>query len=120
MEQILINLLGNAVKYSPESKRLEVHVSRDGRARVSVRDFGIGVPAEARPLLFQRFQRASNARRKPGLGLGLYISQRLAQASGGALGYEPADPGSVFWLELPLVAAPPPARQKAAPRVTRA
>jgi PAS domain S-box-containing protein len=120
IEQILINLLGNAVKYSPEADRLEVRVARDGRVRVSVRDFGIGVPAESRPLLFQRFQRAANARRKPGLGLGLYISQRLAQASGGAVGYEPADPGSVFWLDLPLVAAPPPARQKAAPPATHA
>jgi two-component system sensor histidine kinase MprB len=74
--------------------------------RVGVRDYGIGVPVEARPLLFQRFQRAANARRQPGLGLGLYISQTLAQASGGAVGYEPAEPGSVFWLELPLVSAP--------------
>ena len=109
ISQVLINLLGNAVKYSPEANLVEVTVEVSSRVRLCVRDHGIGVPVEARPLLFQRFLRATNARRQPGLGLGLYISQTLAQASGGAIGYEPAEPGSVFWLELPLRPAPAPA-----------
>jgi signal transduction histidine kinase len=109
ISQVLINLLGNAVKYSPEANLVEVTVEANSRVRLCVRDHGIGVPVEARPLLFQRFLRATNARRQPGLGLGLYISQTLAQASGGAIGYEPAEPGSVFWIELPLRPAPAPA-----------
>jgi len=113
--QVLINLLGNAVKYSPDADLVEVSVRAGSGVRIAVRDHGIGVPLEARPLLFQRFQRAGNARRQPGLGLGLYISQTLVQASGGRIGYEPAEPGSVFWLELPRVAAPAPAVLKASP-----
>ena len=106
LEQVLTNLLGNALKYSPEGGEVAVEARRAGsEARVSVRDHGIGVAEEERERLFQPFYRAGNAGAgsPEGLGLGLAISRDIVEAHGGRLWVEAAPGGgSVFHLALPL------------------
>jgi PAS domain S-box-containing protein len=107
VEQILNNLIANALKYSPEGGEVNVCVEvEDERKQVliSVRDEGVGIPPEALPHLFERFYRAGNVSSIGGTGLGLYISQRLAVAHGGDLWAESPGlaKGSVFYLRLPL------------------
>jgi PAS domain S-box-containing protein len=106
--QVVVNLLSNAMKYG-EGKPIEIEVEGDGpRARLSVRDHGIGLGPEAQRRIFQRFVRAASSRNYGGLGLGLYIARRLAEAHGGTLGVrsQPGQ-GSTFTLELPLCGPAP-------------
>ena len=101
LEQILINLLGNAVKYGGQKISLLVSVLTDQVCFV-VEDDGPGVPEEIRPRLFEPFVRGA-AHRAMGTGLGLAISRRLATSLGGAIAYEEVAPsGSRFLLTLPL------------------
>jgi signal transduction histidine kinase len=115
MEQVLTNLLGNALKYSPNGGEVAVTAGRaDNQARISVRDHGIGVADEEREKLFQPFYRADNAERGSpgGLGLGLAISRDIVEAHGGRLWVEAApDGGSIFHLALPLADQKPLASQ---------
>jgi signal transduction histidine kinase len=102
--QVLDNLLGNAVKYSPQGKEIVVRVAIvDGEARLCVRDQGDGIPAATLPSLFERFFRADNAGSASGLGLGLYIARMLVEAHGGRI-WATSEPGegSVFTIALPL------------------
>ncbi len=102
--RVLVNLLDNAVKYSPPGATIELHAARFGsRLTVEVRDRGPGVPEPERERIFEPFYRppmvAPDVR---GTGLGLSIARGLAEAQGGTLRYEPrAGGGSVFTLELP-------------------
>jgi PAS domain S-box-containing protein len=101
--QVVTNLLSNAMKYG-QGKPIEIAVEGDGeRVRLSVRDHGIGLGPEAQRRLFQRFERAASSRNYGGLGLGLYIARRIAEAHGGTVGVQstPGE-GSTFTLELPL------------------
>lgn len=111
IRQILLNLLGNAVKFTKAGwVRLRAAPSGPGRWRFEVRDTGIGIPEEVQPRLFQPFAQAdaSTARRFGGTGLGLTISRRLARLMGGDLTFESAfGNGSCFTLELPLEAPEP-------------
>jgi signal transduction histidine kinase len=112
IEQVLTNLISNAIKYSPEGGPIAVRVEIAGReAQVCVSDAGIGIPAAERERLFERFHRATNAQaqRIRGFGLGLYISQAIVTAHGGRIWLAGADPtpggaerGSVFCFSLPL------------------
>ena len=91
LRQILVNLLGNAVKYAPEGGAIEVCVwAEDGVAHLAVRDHGVGIPAEALPHIFERFYRTGTAVASgaPGLGVGLAISKALVEAHGGQIGVE--------------------------------
>ena len=103
--QILVNLVANAVKFSPPGA--EVHIAtgvRDGRAFLSVRDNGPGIAAEHLPHLFERFYRADRSRSSAtgGTGLGLAICKRIADAHGGSLAAESQEGrGSEYVLELP-------------------
>jgi PAS domain S-box-containing protein len=102
--QVLDNLLGNAVKYSPQGREIVVRVAIvDGEARLCVRDQGDGIPAATLPNLFERFFRADNAGSASGLGLGLYIARMLVEAHGGRI-WATSEPGegSVFTIALPL------------------
>lgn len=102
--QVLINLLGNAVKYSPCGSPIVVELGRCGdRARVVVRDQGIGIAQQDRDAIFKghRSQRAREV--SEGSGIGLRLSRRLIEAHGGELGVvDQQDAGSAFWFELPL------------------
>jgi CheY-like chemotaxis protein len=88
MRQVLVNLLGNAIKYTPRgSVELEVHFKPPSRLEFVVRDTGMGIAPEFHEAVFQPFSRGEAAiRRKPGgTGLGLAISRRIAEALGGEL-----------------------------------
>jgi len=125
LRQVLLNLLGNAVKFTA-SGRIEVAVSPRPdpggrtRLRVSVKDTGIGIPAEAQKILFQPFTQAdaSTTRRFGGTGLGLAISKQLVELMGGEIGVESAEGrGSTFWFDISFEPAPDAARRaQPAPR----
>ncbi|MFT3764149.1 MAG: ATP-binding protein [Minicystis sp.] len=102
LEQVLANLITNAIKYGP-GQRIEVAVeARGAAARVSVRDHGMGIRPEDAGRIFGRFERAVSSRNYGGLGLGLFISQQIVEAHGGAIDVE-SEPGegSVFTVTIP-------------------
>lgn len=104
LEQVLVNLLDNAVKYSGESKTVRVEVSAGpAAATIAVTDLGIGIAADERPHIFDRFYRGSGAKmNRRGFGLGLAICAELIAAHGGRLVVE-SEPGrgSTFTVRLP-------------------
>ena len=105
IEQVLQNLLDNAVKFSPEEGEITVELTRPGLnlAQVAVRDHGIGVAPDERELIFNRFYQVESSERTTGLGLGLYISREIVERHGGRIWVEsPPDGGSRFVLELPV------------------
>lgn len=108
LERILINLLSNALKYSPQDTRVTTRARQeDGQIVVSVSDQGPGIPAEDLPKLFQRYARLRGSEtRRDGLGLGLYITRKLVEAHGGRIWVE-SQPGvgSTFSFSLPAVRA---------------
>jgi PAS domain S-box-containing protein len=106
LEEILINLIDNAVKYSGEGSRVEVSIGTDGPdVKVSVRDHGEGIPSEEIPNLFQKFARIASASTSeiPGTGLGLYIVKGFVVAHGGRVWVDSAiGDGSTFSFTLPV------------------
>jgi signal transduction histidine kinase len=113
LERVLHNLLGNAVKYSPDGGKIAVTVRRlsnnalggeTGCAAISVTDEGLGIPAAELPQLFQRFFRASNVtERIRGTGLGLYSARHIVMQHGGTLEVRTSEgQGSTFTISLPL------------------
>ncbi len=109
LRQILLNLLGNAVKFTPKgSVTMAITPGADAGVRFTVADTGIGIPADAISRVFGRFEQvdASITRRFGGTGLGLAIVQRLVELMGGRIGVDSRpDEGSIFWFEIPLEAA---------------
>ena len=109
LDQVLRNLLENAVKYSPADLPIELEaVHRDGRVIVSVRDHGPGISAEDTPVVFERFRRGHHAdeRPVPGMGLGLYLSKHLVEAHGGEIWIErPPDGGTRMCFSIPAPTA---------------
>ena len=106
LEQVITNLLSNAIKFGG-GRPIGVEVEGDDqRARLVVRDGGPGIPAEEQQRIFERFERATNGRSHPGLGLGLWISKRIVDAFGGTISVEsrPGE-GSTFAVELPRTPA---------------
>jgi two-component system CheB/CheR fusion protein len=109
IEQVLVNLLQNAVKYSQSSPRVDVKMRVEGAEVVtSVRDYGVGIPAIDQEHIFERFFRASNVReRGSGLGLGLAISYGIVARHDGRMWLESHEgKGSTFYFALPLASAP--------------
>jgi histidine kinase len=105
--QVLLNLVGNAIRYTPEGGCITVRVSSAGRmAQVEVEDNGVGISAEALPYIFERFYRVdrSRARSSGGSGIGLTISRHLAWAMGGDLtaASDGSGSGSTFTFTLAL------------------
>jgi signal transduction histidine kinase len=114
MEQVVSNLLSNALKYGA-GRPVHVHVEAvDGRARLWVRDEGIGIDADSHARIFQKFERAVSERHYGGLGLGLYVVRTLVEAMGGTIRVEsrPGE-GATFCVELPF--QPPPANVEVPP-----
>jgi signal transduction histidine kinase len=101
--QVLLNLLGNAIRYSPANSQVWIRLgeSENGRARVIVADQGPGLDTAQQARIFDKFERLGRSG-DGGSGLGLYISRRLARAMGGELSVESAPgQGARFILELP-------------------
>jgi signal transduction histidine kinase len=107
LEEVLDNLLGNAIKYSPQGGVIVVRVAAtDRESQLSVTDQGEGIPAETLPQLFERFQRGASSE-TAGIGLGLYIIRLLVEAHGGRVEAQsvPGE-GSVFTIRLPRIDSP--------------
>ncbi len=106
IEQVLVNLLENAVKYSPDGGPIDVVAGREnGWATVRVRDSGLGIPVGSISRLFHRFYRVPGKAHQQisGIGIGLYICRQIAERHGGTIEIEQPDgPGSIFVLRLPL------------------
>lgn len=127
LRQILVNLTGNAVKFTQKGEvavraSIEKETKTDVLIRFSVRDTGIGIPADKQDALFQKFSQvdASTTRQYGGTGLGLVISKQLAEAMGGEIGVNsPAAPlqagvegcGTEFWFTVCLGKQPEHARE---------
>ena len=102
LSNVITNLVTNAVKYSPEGKRVGLRTAvRDGRLSITVRDEGIGIPEEDQQHLFERFFRGGNATTIQGTGLGLNIVKRYLDMMEGTIGFT-SEPGDTrFTVELP-------------------
>src|SRR5690554_1003696 len=105
IEQVLTNLLTNAVRYSPGTDRVELLLSEEEEcALIGVKDYGVGIPQDKLEEIFSRFYRVNETKSQAsGLGLGLYLSQEIVSRHGGTIWAEsqPGE-GSVFWVRLPL------------------
>ncbi|MFF5566258.1 sensor histidine kinase [Streptomyces sp. NPDC012623] len=107
LERALVNVLDNAVKFSPPGGAIEVAIGVGGE--LTVRDHGPGIPAEELPHVFERFWRSSSARALPGSGLGLSIVARTVQQTGGEIALRrAAGGGTVAVIRIPGAPTPPP------------
>src|SRR5690606_27080819 len=124
LRQVVTNLLGNGIKFTPRGGRVDVQVTaREQEVRIVVSDTGQGIPAEFLPSVFERFRQADGSltRRHGGLGLGLSIAKHIVEMHGGSIAVhsEGADRGSVFTVTLPAVSEAA-GREAAAPIDTAA
>jgi signal transduction histidine kinase len=110
VQQILYNLLNNAVKFTPENGKVEIKafMPDDQTVRISVSDTGPGIEEADKEKIFEKFRQADGSltRTQPGTGLGLAISTELAKLMSGKIGLEStAGEGATFWLDLPIIRA---------------
>ena len=108
LEQVLVNLIHNAVKFSPPGGEVVLGAQTDSEfVRFSVRDSGVGIPAEDLERIFERFYKADRARSGGGTGLGLSISRHLVEAHGGRIWAESTEgQGSTFYFTIPISKKP--------------
>jgi PAS domain S-box-containing protein len=106
LDQVIVNLVNNAVKYAPQSKQIVIDVQKAGEfARITVTDFGPGIPQDKIKYLFERYYQVQHGSQQfSGLGLGLYICAEIIRKHGGEIGVD-SEPGkgSTFWFTLPLI-----------------
>ena len=104
MLKAFLNVIDNALKYSPDGSSIEIEASCiGGKARVSVRDYGYGIPKEDLGRIFDKFYRAQRTQNVLGTGLGLSISKNIIEAHGGHISAESIlGKGATFIIELPL------------------
>ncbi|MFZ6801257.1 ATP-binding protein [Undibacterium sp. Di24W] len=106
LQQILSNLLSNAAKYSRAKSKIEIHLDQSmSHVKISVQDFGEGVPKEFQSRLFKKFSQvdSSSTRRKGGTGLGLFICKEMVEHMNGEIGFESTEgAGSLFYFTMPL------------------
>jgi signal transduction histidine kinase len=103
IEQVLVNLLSNASKYSPRGSAITIEVSLTTNCvKVQVIDKGIGIDVDKKSTIFKKFSRIDSGARIEGYGLGLYISDQIIRTHGGQMGVESEKGiGSIFWFTLP-------------------
>jgi CheY-like chemotaxis protein/anti-sigma regulatory factor (Ser/Thr protein kinase) len=122
LEQVVTNLLTNALKYTPAGGRVCVRLRRgDGRALLQVRDAGTGIPAHLLPRIFELFVQGDRTldRRAGGLGIGLTLVRRLVELHGGTVAAESSESGSCFTVSLPAVDEPPSSEDSTLPASRR-
>ncbi len=122
LEQVVTNLLTNAVKYTPRGGAIQVAVQPGGDSAVLVvHDTGIGIPPALLPRIFDLFVQGERPLHRPagGLGIGLTLVRRLVELHGGSVGAESSSQGSRFTIRLPAIAPPPPQDAEALPRSRR-
>jgi PAS domain S-box-containing protein len=105
IDQVVVNLVNNAVKYAPDANKIMLHIAKEGKmAKISVQDFGRGIAPEKLPHLFERYYRVdASGVQFSGLGLGLYICAEIVERHGGKIGVQSVvNQGSTFWFTLPL------------------
>lgn len=106
LEQVLINFISNAVKYTPAAKAVDVitRIQPDGKLYFAIKDYGIGIPEKDRESIFNKFFRVSDAESTPqGLGIGLYICSEILRRHNADFGVESElGKGSTFWFTLPV------------------
>jgi len=106
IEQVLVNLLTNAIKYSPGENKVNVRIDADkNNAVVSIQDFGFGITKKDQAKLFERFYRTSDKKEMKiaGFGLGLYIAAEIVKNHSGKIWVESTkNKGSTFYFTLPL------------------
>jgi PAS domain S-box-containing protein len=105
LEQVVVNLLDNAVKYSPDGGDIHVWLGRTdpGTVALSIRDHGLGIPPDKRGEIFERFYQAHGSGHRSGLGLGLYICRQIVEMHGGSIAAEfPPDGGTRMFVQLPV------------------
>jgi len=109
LEQVLLNLIGNAIKYSPTGGEIRVGVAMAAdTVRLTVRDQGIGIPLDEQGMIFEPFSRSSLASTvASGIGIGLYITAQIVTGHGGTIAVESAPGlGSCFAVILPIAGPP--------------
>lgn len=123
LEQVVTNLVTNAIKYTPAGRSIRIGVGNDGeRAVLEVQDAGLGIPPALLPRVFDLFVQGERGldRRAGGLGIGLTLVRRLTELHGGTVEVQSSDEGSRFTIRLPAIPAPeahedgtlPPARRR--------
>ncbi|GCF09572.1 sensor histidine kinase [Dictyobacter arantiisoli] len=107
IEQVLANIINNAIKYSPAGGLIEIEITQDAAQQVgyiAIKDHGIGIPLQQQAHIFGRFVRADNARNISGTGLGLYLCRELIERHEGRIWFESREnQGSTFHIALPLL-----------------
>lgn len=107
INQVLVNLISNAIKYSPDADRVIVDLIRSPKdVTISVQDFGMGIPKDEQNKIYERFFRAKGKKegKIPGLGLGLYISAQIINQHGGKLWVKSTEgKGTTFYFTLPVI-----------------
>lgn len=108
MDRVFVNLVGNAIKYTPPAGRVAVHTSaHNGTVEIRISDTGPGIPLEQLPQLFGKYQRLSPAAQTEGTGLGLFIAKSMIDAHGGSVRVESSPKqGATFIVSLPVTSAP--------------
>jgi two-component system, chemotaxis family, CheB/CheR fusion protein len=106
LEQIVLNLLANAIIHAPKSQQIDIRLRRVGnKAELQIQDYGDGIPAERLPLIFSRYFH-DDLENRSGLGVGLFITHELVAAHGGTVTVEsPPDAGATFTVLLPVTSS---------------
>ena len=107
LRNVLLNLLSNASKYSPEGKQIQIISSVAGdQIVITVKDYGIGIPEEDQEKLFTGFFRASNVNHVQGTGLGLSIVKKYVELMGGCISFvSKLNTGTTFTVDVPIMTA---------------